>query len=152
MRRIDGEIALVEAVKAMGDILGHIDDDGAGPAGSGHREGAAHRLGDTVDGLHADQFLAGGAQDRDLVGFLRHVLARMVALRVAHDGHHWRSGVQRLHQPRHEVRGPGAQRRVHQPHATRYLGIGVGSEGRAAFVVDQVVVQAQPPRGIVEGQ
>jgi hypothetical protein len=76
----------------------------------------------------------------------------MFAVAVAHDGNHRRAGVERLDQAGHQVGRARAERGVHQADAAGDLGVGVGGEHAGALVVDQVVVQSQPPRGIVEGE
>ena len=74
------------------------------------------------------------------------------AVRIAHQRDHRRAGVQRLDQPGREIGRPRPERRIHQPDTARDLGVGIGDEGAGALVVDQVVRQAEPPRGVVERQ
>src|SRR5215472_7821532 len=76
----------------------------------------------------------------------------MQTIAVADEGHHRRAGIERLHQAGGEVGGTGAQRRIDQPDAPRHLGVGIRREGTAALVVDEVVIERQPPRRVVDGQ
>ena len=150
--RIDGERLLLEGERAVADILRHRHHHWARPAGGGNLEGAPDQLGDAGGLLDAQQLLARRAQDLDLPRLLRHVLARMHAIGVADEGDNRRAGVERLDQAGGEVGGAGAQRGIDQPDAARHLGVGVGRERAAALVVDEVVVELQPPRRVVERQ
>ena len=71
---------------------------------------------------------------------------------VADEGHQRRAGVERLDEAGDEVGGAGPQGCIDQADAARDLGVGVGREHAAALVVDEVVVELQPPRRVVEGQ
>ena len=71
---------------------------------------------------------------------------------VAGDEHQGGAGVQRLDHTGEQVGGAGAQGRVAHAHTAGYLGVGVGGEHAAALVVHQIVVDAEPARGIVERQ
>ena len=137
---------------AVADILGHVEHDGARAAGRGDREGAADEFGDALRALDAQEFLAGRAQDVDLPGLLRHVLPGVVAIGIARDRHQRDAGIERFHQPRDEVRRPRAERRIHHAGAVRHPRPGIGGEGAAAFVVDQVVLEAEGAHRLVEGQ
>jgi hypothetical protein len=136
----------------MADILRHIQHDRAGAAGSGDREGSADEFGDALRALDAKQFLAGGAEDLHLSRFLRHVLPRVVAVRVAGDRDQRDAGVERFHQARDEVRGPRSERRIHDARAVGHARPGVRGEGAAAFIIDQVMLQAEGAHRLVEGQ
>ena len=150
--RIDGERLLLEGERAVADILRHRHHHGPRPAGGRNLEGAADQLRDTGGLLDAQQLLARRAQDLDLPRLLRHVLARMHAIGVADEGDHRRAGVERLHQAGGEVGGARAQRGIDQPDPARHLGVGIGRERAAALVVDEVVVELEPPRRVVERQ
>ncbi len=76
----------------------------------------------------------------------------MIAVRVPNDRNNGRARIQRLDQTGHKVRRPRPQRGIHQPDTVRDLGIGIRREHRTAFIIDQVVVQPQPPRRIIERQ
>ena len=71
---------------------------------------------------------------------------------VTGDEHQRGSGVERLDHAGEEVGGAGAQRRVAHPDPAGHLGVGVGREHAAALVVHEVVVDAEPARGVVERQ
>ena len=71
---------------------------------------------------------------------------------VAGDEHERGAGVERLHHAGEQVGGAGPQRRVAHPHPPAHLGVRVGREHAAALVVHQVVVDAEPARGVVERQ
>ena len=136
----------------VGDVLGHVEHHRAGAPPRRDREGAAHELGDAPDGLDPDQLLGGGTQDLHLPRLLGHVLPGVVAVAVAGDEHERGAGVERLHHAGEQVGGAGPQRRVAHPHPAAYLGVSVGREHAAALVVHQVVVDAEPARGVVERQ
>ena len=146
-----GDAGEGEIVGGVGDVLGHIDDDRAGPAGGGDGEGAAQQLGDTLDRLDPDDLLDRGAQDIELPGLLRHVLAGVLAMRIADDGDQRRAGIVGLDETGHEVGGARPQRRIDDADPAGDLGIGIGDEDRRALVIDEVMVEAQTPGGIVEG-
>ena len=97
-------------------------------------------------------FLAGRPQDLDLAGLLRHVLAGVVAMRVADQHHQRRAGIQRFHQAGDEVGGARPERGIRQADAAGHFRVGVGDEHGGALVVDQMVRQAEPAGGVVERQ
>jgi hypothetical protein len=77
---------------------------------------------------------------------------QMHAVGIAGDGDDRDAAVQRLHEPGDEVGGAGAQGAVADAGAVGDPRIGIGSEGAAALIVDEVVVQADQPDRIVERQ
>ncbi|MNI63860.1 hypothetical protein D3C73_1192660 [compost metagenome] len=136
----------------MRDVFGHVQHHGARAAAGGHGERAAHQFGNALDHLHAQHVLDHGAQHFKLARFLRHVLPRMQAVRIAHQRHQRRAGVKGFGQTGDQVGGARAQGGVAHAGASADLGVGVGGEHGAAFVVDQVVIQLQAPHGVVERQ
>jgi hypothetical protein len=60
---IDPEIARVEVVHCVRDILRDVEQDGTGAATGGDRVGPADMLRDAVDHFDADDLLHGGPQD-----------------------------------------------------------------------------------------
>jgi hypothetical protein len=77
---------------------------------------------------------------------------RVRPVRVAGEHDQRRAGVERLDQPRHEIRRAGPERRVGEAHAPRHLGVGIGREHAGALVVNEVVRQPEPAGRVVEGQ
>ena len=150
--RIDGELLLVEGQRAVADVLRHRHHHGTRPAAGRDLEGAPDQLGDAAGILDAQQLLARRAQDLGLPCLLRHVLAGVQPVAVADEGDDRRAGVERLHQAGGEIGGAGPQGCIHQADAARHLGVGVGGERAAALVVDEVVIELEPPRRIVERQ
>ena len=67
----------------MGHVLGHVDDDGAGPTAPCQVKRAADQLRDALDVFDPQQLLHRRAQDIHLPPLLRHVLARVQAVGVA---------------------------------------------------------------------
>ena len=96
----------------MGHVLGHVDDDGAGPTAPCQVKRAADQLRDALDVFDPQQLLHRRAQDIHLPPLLRHVLARVQAVGVADQHHSGNTGVEGLHQTTHQVGGTGAQRGV----------------------------------------
>ncbi|MCY1516705.1 hypothetical protein D9M68_513530 [compost metagenome] len=142
----------VEGVDLVRDVLGDVQHHGAGPAAGRNRERAAHQLRNALDLLHAQHVLDDGAQHFQLARFLRHVLPRVHPVRIAHQGHHRRARVVGLRKPCHQVGRARSQRGVAHARTAADLGVGIGGEDRAALVVDEVVVQLQAARGVIERQ
>ena len=151
-RFVDDEILGREIVGAVADILGHVEQHRPWPPRGRHRERAPHQLGDAARHLDADQLLDRGLEDFDLAAFLGHVLPGMRAVGVAGDRDDRDAAIQRLDEPGDEVGGAGAERAVANAGAVGDPCIGVGGEGAAALVVDQVVVQADQADRVVERQ
>ena len=150
--RIGGEVRGVERMTAVGDVFRDVEHHRTGSPPGGDGKGAAHELRNALNRLDPDQLLRGGAQDLHLPRLLGHVLPGMIAMAVAGDEHERGAGVQRLDHPRQQVGGAGAEGCVAHPHLAAHLGVGVGRKHAAALVVHQVVVDAEPARGIVERQ
>ena len=149
---VDLELLLAERQRAVADILRHIDHDGTRPAGRGDLEGAGDQLGDAARVLDAQQLLAGGLEDLGLARLLGHVLPGVRAVRVADERDERRPGVERLDEAGDEVGGAGPQGCIDEADAPRHLGVGVGRERAAALVVDEVVIELQAPRRVIEGE
>ena len=136
----------------MRHVLRHRKDDRPRTAGGRDGERAPHELGDPRAGLDADELLDCRSQDLELARLLRHVLPRVVAVRVADDGDERDAGVERLDERGHEVRRARSQRRVAHSGATGDPRVRVGGERARPLVLDQVMGQAEPADRVVERQ
>jgi hypothetical protein len=134
------------------DVFGDIEDHRPRPTGSRDREGAPHQFGNASRRLDAQQILGGRAQDLDLARLLGHVLARVLAVGIADDDDLRHAGIEALDHRGDEVGRPRPQRRVAGTWAARHAGIGIGGEGAAALVVDEMVPQPERAHRLVEGQ
>src|SRR5262249_48643882 len=88
----------------------------------------------------------------DLARFLGHVLPGMHAVGVAGDRDDGDAAVQRFNQSGNEVGRAWAEGAITDARTICDARIGVGGKGAAAFVVDQMVVQADEAGGVVERQ
>ncbi len=148
--RIDRVGFLVKRQRAVAHVLRHIDHHRARPARGRDQEGARDQLRNAACVLDPDELLARRLQDLGLARLLRHVLPGVRAMRVADEGDERRAGVERLDQAGDEVGGAGPERGIDQPDPAGDLGVGVGREGAAALVVDEVVVELQAPCRVIE--
>src|SRR5690606_3365057 len=71
-----------------GDVLGDIDQDGPGAAGTRNVEGTAHGLGQILDVAHQEIVLHAGARDAHGVAFLEGVFANGRGGNLAAEDHH----------------------------------------------------------------
>ena len=134
-------------VFAVADILRHVEHHRARAAGGGDREGAADQFGDALVLSTRMSSLHRGAQDLDLPRFLRHVLPGMVAVGVADDRHQRDAGIERLRPaPVTRLVAPGPSVASHDAGAVGDPRPGIGGEGAAALVVDEVMLAGRAPR------
>ena len=135
----------------MGHVLGHVDDDGAGPTAPCQVKRATDQLRDALDVFYPQQLLHRRAQDLHLPPLLRHVLARVQAVGITDQHHGGNTGVKGLDQAAHQVGGAGAERGIDHRRTVGDAGPGVGGEHGRALVVDQPVPHARRADGFVVG-
>ena len=151
-RLVNPEIARIEIVLSVRDILRHIDQHRAGAPARRNRKGASHVLGQPLDDLDANDLLHSRPQNFDLTRLLRHVLRGVLAVRIARDDDHGQAGVEALDDARYEVRRARTECAVAHTGPVRDLRVGVCCKGTRPLVVDERVLQAERTAGLIEGQ
>ena len=119
------------------DVLGHVDQDRAGPAGARDVERLLDDPGDVPGVLHQVMVLGDRPADLDHRRFLEGVGADDVGGDLAGD----RDDRQRVHlgvgQPGDQVQGPGARRRHHDARLAAGAGVALGREDAPLLVAGQ---------------
>ncbi len=119
-------------------VFGQHQHHRARPAVHGGGKRARHVLRDAariVDALHAfGHALGGGAEERQVVNFLKSLAVARVARHVADEQHHGRAVLKRGVQADRRVGGAGPARHKAHAGAPGELALGFGHEGRAAFL------------------
>src|SRR5690606_32011504 len=133
-------ILVGDLVVGIGDILGNVDNHGAGAAAGRHVEGLGDGLGNIFLALDHVAVLHDGTGNTDHVGFLEGVVTDLVAGNLAGD-HHQGNGIHVGGGNAGDgIGGTGPGGDQHRPHLAGDAGIGIGGVDRGLLVAHQDMV------------
>ena len=145
---VDGRVVALR----LEDVLGDIDEDGAGASGGGDVEGFVDDLGELVEVLDEIVVLGAGAGDAEGVGFLEGVAADELAGDLAGDGDDGDGVHHGVDEAGDEVGGAGAGGGAADADLAGGAGVAFGGEGGVLLVADEDVADVVVVEGVVEGE
>ena len=132
------------------DVVGDVDEHGAGAPRARERERFGERLRNGVHVAHEHVALRDGLRDRADVGFLKAVGAHQLAAHLAGDRDERDAVHHRVEQSGHQVGRAGTGGRAAHADAARRARVAARREGRRRFVPDEDVPHRMLVEGIVE--
>ena len=136
----------------VGDVLGHVDEHGAGPAGGGDVERLAHGLWDVLRVGDEPVVLGDRHGDASGVALLEGVGADCGARHLAGDADHGDRVHVRVAQGRDDVGGRRATRHHGDAGPAGRVGVALGHVPRALLVAHEDVADRRVDDGVVHGQ